>query len=163
MSKKKKSDIKMVEAIYRGSAGMSTVYGASRVLGNPINYGYHKDGDMFNVAVDDIIARPSSFNAWPCNRPFIIRDGKVKTPCTRMEPKESTEPTESVEPPQETIIGLPGVGKKTAETLKGLDIVTKDDLLYADYKVLDKLSPASRNGIEKWQAKEKARREKLGA
>jgi len=154
MSGKKKSDIKMIKAIYRGSAGMSTVYGASRVLGNPISYGYHKDGDVFDVAVDDIIARPSSFNAWPCNRPFIIRDEKVKTPCTRMEPKDSAE--SHPEPTLETIIGLPGVGKKTAKTLEGLGVTTKDELLFADYKVLDKLSPASRKGIEKWQKRERA-------
>jgi len=88
MSDAKKASIKMVKVIYKGSAGMSTVYGSTLVGGAPINYGYRKNGDVFEVAVDDVIAQPSRFTAWPCDRVFTIKNGKLDVPCGEMEPED---------------------------------------------------------------------------
>ncbi len=147
MSDAKKASIKVVKVIYKGSAGMSTVYGSTLVGGAPINYGYRKDGDVFEVAVDDVIAQPSRFTAWPCDRVFTVKNGKLDVPCGEMEPEDKAG----------TIEGLPGIGKKTAEKLIAMGIETPDDVLYrVDDKILDGLPPRSRSSIRKWQAEQKA-------
>ncbi len=138
-----KADIKMVKAVYQGSGGRHSVFGASRVLGRPIDYGYRSNGDVFNVAVADVIAQPSLFLAYPCRKPFIVKGDEVEIPCGEMEPKDSVG----------TIEGLPGIGKKTAQRLAKMGIVTPDDVLNnVDDDILNGLPPRSRSSIKKWQA-----------
>lgn len=147
MSDAKKAGIKMVKVIYKGSIGMSTVYGSTLVGGAPINYGYHKDGDVFEVSVDDVMAQPSRFTAWPCDRAFTIKNGKLDVPCGEMEPEDKAS----------TIEGLPGIGKKTAQKLAKMGITTQDDVLYrVDDEILNSLPPMSRKAIKKWQVEQKA-------
>ena len=147
MSDVKKTDLKMHKIIYKGSLGMHTVLGDSVVLGTQISYGYHAGGDVFEVAEEDILANSSRYTAWPCDKPYEIKDGKLVGPCGDIEPRDSVG----------TIEGLPGIGKKTAEKLAKMGIVTEDDVLNkVDDEVLKGLPPRSRTSIKKWQEQQKA-------
>lgn len=147
MAKDVDPKIEMVKVVYVTlNTARHSLYGGSRVLGRPINYGYRKRGDVFNVAVSDVIVNPSLFVAYPCKKPFIIKGDTVEVPCGTMEPTES----------QGTIEGLPGIGKKTAKRLNDMGILTPDDVLNnVDDKILDSLPPRSRSSIKKWQEQQK--------
>ena len=142
------ADIEMVKAVYTPSgSGRHSLYGASRALGRPINYGYRKQDDVFNVAVADVILRPDLFIAYPCRKPFVIKGNTVEIPCGDMEPVEQVG----------TIEGLPGIGKKTAEKLAAMGILTPDDVLSnVDDDILNGLPPRSRSSIKKWQEQQKS-------
>ena len=147
MTQKIDPKIEVVRVIYKSTnAARSQLYGGSRVLGRPQNYGYRKPGDVFDVIVNDVAAQPNLFAAWPCNLPFIIKGTKVENPCGEMEPEERVG----------TIEGLPGIGKKTAERLAAMGIYTEEDVLNnVDDEILNGLPPRSRKAIKEWQSSQK--------
>lgn len=147
MTKKIDPDIKVVRAIYVSTnKARTSLYGRSRVLGRPQSYGYRKPGDVFDVIVNDIVANPSSFNAYPCDKPFIIEGDDVKVPCGKIEPEDR----------HGMIEGLPGIGKKTAKRLNDMGIYTPEDVLNnVDDEILNGLPPRSRKAIKDWQASQR--------
>lgn len=147
MTEKIDPNIKVMRVIYASTnKARSQLYGGSRILGRPQNYGYRKPGDVFDVIVDDIAAQPNLFRAWPCDLPFIIKGTVVENPCGEMEAKEQVG----------TIEGLPGIGKKTAERLAKMGIYTEEDVLNnVDEEILNGLPPRSRKAIREWQDSQK--------
>ena len=137
----KKVDV--VRAIFQSTnAARQSVYGGSRILGRPQNYGYRKPGDVFDVLVADVVARPDSFTAYPCDKPFIIKGEKVENPCGDMGVKEQHGMLEDI----------PGIGPKIAEKLVGMGINTQEDVLNnVDDEILNGLPPRARTAIKKWQ------------
>lgn len=147
MTKKIDPNVKVVRAIYVSTnIARHSLYGGSRVLGRPQNYGYRKPGDVFDVIVNDVIANPTSFNAYPCNKPFIIRGNKVEVPCGEIEPEERVGDIEEI----------PGVGKKIAKRLADIGIFTQEDVLNnVDEEILNNFPPRSRSAIREWQASQR--------
>ena len=148
MAKEIDPNIEVVRVIYVSSnKARTSLFGGSRVLGRPQNYGYRKPGDVFDVIVNDVIANPLKFNAYPCNKPFIIKGSRVEVPCGEIEPEEK----------HGTIQGLPGIGAKTAKRLNDMGIYTPEDVLNnVDDEILNGLPPRSRSSIKKWQASQKS-------
>lgn len=148
MTENTDSSIKMVKVVYVPlNTARHSLFGGSRILGGrPIDYGYRKQGDVFNVAVADVILSPSLFVAYPCRDPFIIKGDNVEVPCGTIEPTES----------QGTIEGIPGIGKKIAKRLNDMGILTPDDVLKnVDDEILNNLPPRSRGSIKKWQEQQR--------
>ena len=147
MTKTIDPNVEVVRVIYASTnMARSQLYGGSRVLGRPQNYGYRKPGDVFDVIVNDIVAQPNLFHAWPCDQPFTIENNKVINPCGEMGTEERVG----------SIEGLPGIGKKTAERLAAMGIFTEEDVLNnVDEKILNGLPPRSRKAIREWQISQK--------
>ena len=143
MAKITEPQIEMVKVVYSSTnTARHDVVGTSRILGRPMQYGYRKDGDVFNVAVQDIILRPDSFLAWPCRERFIINGNVLENPCGEMEPEVRFGAIEDI----------PGIGSKIAERLTSMGILTPEDVLHnVDDEVLKSLPPRSRTSIKKWQ------------
>ena len=135
--------VEVVRAIYTSAnRARTSVYGGSRTLGRAQSYGYRKPGDVFDVLVNDVIARPGMFNAYPCDKPFTINGTKLENPCGDVGVKEQ----------HGMLTDIPGIGPKIAKRLVGLGIVNQDDVLNnVDDEILNKLPPNSRTSIQKWQ------------
>lgn len=147
VTKKLDHKVEVVRAIFVSSnVARQSLYGGSRVLGRPQNYGYRKPGDVFDVLVPDIIARPDRFNAYPCNLPFIIKGDTVEVPCGDIEVEEKVGDIEDI----------PGVGPKIAEKFAAMGIYTKEGVLNnVDEEILNGLPPRARKAIKEWQASQR--------
>jgi len=139
-----KKQIPMVKAVYVSTnSSRHPVHGPTKaVLGRAIDYGWRRNGEAFNVAEVDIIARPDMFIAYPCQEPFIIKNGKILVPCG----------VEEVSDGFDTLEDIPGVGPSTAEKLVDLGLYTPDDVLTkADEGILKQLPAMSRKKVAQWQ------------
>ena len=143
MIEKLDSTVEVVRVIFKSTnKARQSLYGGSRILGRPYNYGYRKSGDVFDALVSDVIARPDSFNAYPCDKPFIIEGNELKNPCGDMGVKEQHGMLEDI----------PGIGPKIAEKMASMGINDQEDVLNnVDDEILNGLPPKARKAIKEWQ------------
>lgn len=117
-------------------------------LQRSMRYGSRKAGDVFDVAVQDVLAKPDLFLAYPCGKPFVIDGGKLENPCgTR----------QSVLKDAGQLTDIPGIGKKMAERFQDNGIITQSDVMQLSEEAMFeiKVPPASRKKILEWQALKK--------
>lgn len=142
-----KTSIPMVKVVYNSSnVAKHSVTGTEKLLGSrSISYGFHKNGDVFNVAEADVAARPELFLAYPCGEPFTVKDGKIVNPCGKVESKE--------------VVGgnledIPGIGPRLAQKFIDVGLDTQEKIAsQVTPDLLKELSvpPMSREKILEWQ------------
>lgn len=147
MSNKIALDIPMVKAVFvTNNASPETLYGDTRVLGGRvIKYGRHRNGDVFNVAVADVRARPNRYLA-PCGKPFTFdAKGGIIIPC-------EDEPVAPQIQHGDSLTDIPGIGPATAKKLVEADIHTKEQVAeLSDSEMIDLgIPPQSRTKIREW-------------
>lgn len=147
----KKLTIETAKIIYNSpNSARHSVSGTTIVpaLARSMRYGYRKPGEVFEVAEQDIIARPDLYLAYPCGKPFKIEGKKLVNPCGSRE---------SVIQDVGQLTDIPGVGKKMAERFQDNGIVTKSDVMGLTEEMMFeiKVPPASRTKILEWQASKK--------
>jgi len=141
-------NIEMVSAMFvTDNVSHEVIYGDARLLGGRrIKYGKKTNGDVFNVAVADIKARPGRYLA-PCGEPFDFdKNGVIIIPC-----KDKPVAVETVH--GEDLTEIPGVGQATARKFAENGIYTKGDVAKLSKEELIKIGvpPLSRNKIEEWK------------
>lgn len=139
-------DIQVVKAIYvSDNVARHPVHGTTYPtgFGRPLNYGWRKPGDVFNVAVSDVIKQPDRYYAYPCNKPFIINGNMLENPCGERDVQ-----------PAGRLIDIPGIGEKIAEKLVANGIETQEDVYEnLTLEVMQELQipPRSRTAIAEWK------------
>lgn len=106
MSKQNAVPPVMYDIVFNRPEGVDAVPVTSVVFGEngrPISYGYRANGDTFQVAIDDILAKPQVFLA-PCGRPFHITGRVVVDPCN-----EAPDEPDTLESADMTLAELGGV------------------------------------------------------
>jgi len=139
--------ITMVKAMFTTpNEASEQVYGTTYLLGNRvINYKRHRDGDIFNVAVQDIRSRPDRFIS-PCGKPFDFdKNGGIINPCEDEPVVEETEYGES-------LTDIPGVGVATSRKFAEAGIFKQEQVAQLSDTELVELGvpPMSRKKIREW-------------
>jgi hypothetical protein len=138
----------MVKAMYvTKNESAETVYGLNKLLGGrAIKYGRRRNGDVFNVAVQDVKSRPDLFLA-PCGEPFTFDSrGGIIIPC-------EDEPVAPKIDFGASLTDIPGVGPATAEKLAEAGVYTHEQVReLTEEQLIDiGVPPLSRRKITEWK------------